>query len=211
MIGWIIALSILLIVSTLLISSVKFVVDIAERVLFEVSFLGIKLFSYNSEKPKTKSNKHIADTSKKSDKPKEESKLVTLLKEYSKGKHKKELIEELFELLKIICEKFKILLCHIRFKKIYLDLTVATPEAADTAILYGRLCSVIYSIVSMLESSVNFTAERIKVKTAFTSENINLILSGVIKVRVLYILGFALSLGLAVLKTKIGDIKNGRT
>lgn len=208
MIGWIIALSIFEIITTLLVSSVKIVLDIAERVFFEISFLGVKLFSYDSAKPQIKTEK---PKSVKPKKPEEKGKLTKLLKEYAKGKHKKELVEELLELLKVFCVKFKMLLSHVRFKKVHLDLTVATPDAADTAILYGRLCSVIYSLVALLESAVNFTPKKISVKTDFTSEDLKLVLSGVIKVRVLYVLGFAVSLAFSVLKMKIGDIKNGRT
>ncbi len=211
MIGWIIALSIFLIIATLLASSVKIVLDISQRAFFEIGFLGIKIFSYDSSKPEIKKEESKAVKIKKTDKSKEKGKLTKLFREYAKNKHKKELVEELFDLFKTILEKFRGLLPHIRFKKIMLDLTVATPDAAQTAILYGRLCTVVYSLVALLEYAVNFSPEKITVKTDFTSESLRLILNGVIKIRILFILGFALSLAFSVLKKKIGDIKNVRT
>lgn len=211
MIGWIVALSVVGVIFILLISSINVFLEINDRVFLKISILGITLFSYDSENTKTKPKNTKHKKKLEASDEKSLSTFSSLLKEYTKGKNKRELIQELFEIIKYLCIRFKTLLGHFRFKKVVLDLTVATDEAAETAILYGRLCSVIYSIVSLLESSVNFSSEKISVKTDFTSEKFKLILSSTFKIRVCYILGFALSLAVKVIKIKIGDIKNGRT
>lgn len=205
--GWWILLTVLAFVTLLMLSSVKLSLDIEEKALFSVSILGIVLFSFDSSDKKDLPKK-TGSAHQKSSPAKKDNKLISLLKEYASSKNKGELIGEIFELLKQICVRFKALLKHVRFKKIDLDLTVASSEAAETAILYGKLCSVLYPVITLLDTAIDFDPKRIAVRCDFTADSITLRLQGVIKLRICFILAFAFSLAFSIIKLKIGDLKN---
>ena len=201
MIGLIIVMTFVCIILLLLLSSLKITFNICDGVDFRVSFLGISLFSLKENKP----------VKNKSEKSKGKSKLTNTLKEYSKGKSRKLLVEEILFILKELCVKFVKLLKHIRFKKLDFNLIVASDDAAKTAIRYGKVCSVVYSICGMLGSAKRFNAKKIKVSTDFSSEQMTLILKSTIKIRLLFLVGFAVSTAFSIIKLKLGEVKNGRS
>lgn len=198
--GLIIAAILLCILLILLLSSLKITLNICDGVEFKINFLGINIFNLK-KKHKRKKQKN----------GKEDKKLIGVLKEYTKDKSRKKLVEEILYILKEICVKFGRLLKRIRFIKLDFDLTVASGDAATTAIRYGSICSVVYSICGMLESTYNFDAKKIKVTADFTSEQMKLELKSVIKVRLIHLINFALSSVFSIIKMKIGEVKNGRT
>ena len=204
MIGWIIFFSILAKCAMLLLSSLKITLEIGENAVFKVRFLFFKIVNYDSENKSSKSKKEKKKPNKK------EKTLVDSLKEYASSKNKRELFFEIIEYLKIVLSKFKKLLSKTRFKKAVLDLTVATEDAADTAILYGKVCSAVYPIISILDTAMKFDPKRISVKTDFASNKMKLYLSGIIKIRFIHILGFLTSTALSIIILKLGDINNGK-
>lgn len=204
MIGWIIFFSILAIFTMLLLSSLKITLEIGENAVFKVRFLFLKIVNYDSENKASKSKKAKKKRSKK------EKTLVDSLKEYASSKNKRELFFEIIEYLKIVLSKFKKLLSKTRFRKAVLDLTVATEDAADTAILYGKVCSAVYPIISILDTAMKFDLKRISVKTDFASNKMKLYLSGIIKIRLIHILSFLISTALSIIILKLGDINNGK-
>ena len=204
MIGWIIFFSILAIFAMLLLSSLKITLEIGENAVFKVRFLFFKIVNYDSENKSSKSKKEKKKPNKK------KKTLVDSLKEYASSKNKRELFFEIIEYLKIVLSKFKKLLSKTRFKKAVLDLTVATEDAADTAILYGKVCSAVYPIISILDTAMKFDPKRISVKTDFASNKMKLYLSGIIKIRFIHILGFLTSTALSIIILKLGDINNGK-
>lgn len=204
MIGWIIFFSILAIFAMLLLSSLKITLEIGENAVFKVRFLFLKIVNYDSKNKSSKSKKEKKKPNKK------KKTLVDSLKEYASSKNKRELFFEIIEYLKIVLSKFKKLLSKTRFRKAVLDLTVATEDAADTAILYGKVCSAVYPIISILDTAMKFDPKRISVKTDFASNKMKLYLSGIIKIRLIHILGFLISTALSIIILKLGDINNGK-
>ena len=204
MIGWIVFFSILAVFALLLLSSLKITLDIGEKAVFKIEFLFLKLFDIDSKKTSgsIKEKKKLKKKDKKS--------IVDTLKDYASSKHKAELFFEIIEYLKIALIKFKKLLSHTRFNKAVLDLTVATEDAADTALLYGKVCSAVYPIVSVLDTAMKFDPKHISVKTDFASTQIKFYMSGVIKVRVIYLVGFVISTAVSIIILKLGDINNGK-
>lgn len=208
MIALYILLTVFALVVLLLSLSLKVVINISENVLFRVSVLGISLYSFDSLKPEQLKKKE--SHSKKDTYPKEKKKsLVSVLKEYALGKNRTETVHNLLQLVKTVCEKFNKLLSHIRFNRLKMELTVASSDAAQTAVLYGSFCSVIYTIVGLLENSTNFNPKDIKVNTDFTSDKISFLLDSSFKIRIFFIFSFILSIAIKIIKNRIGDNKNG--
>ena len=197
MIGLIIAITIICIILILLCSSLKIVLKISDGVVFRISFLGITVFSLDNDRQLKKEDST------------EKKKITTVLKEYTKGK--KNAVENILSVLKELCVKFGLIVKHLRFKKLEFDLTVATSDAATTAIAYGGLCSLVYSISGMLSSAYHFDAKKIQVSADFSAEQMNLRLNSVLKIRVVFLVRFTLSAALSIIKMKLGEVKNGRT
>ena len=63
----------------------------------------------------------------------------------------------------------------------------------------------------MLGSAKGFNAKKIKVSTDFSSEQMTLILKSTIKIRLLFLVGFAVSTAFSIIKLKLGEVKNGRS
>ena len=205
MTGFIITILILSVIFLLLFAPLKIVLRLDKSAYFQVKYLGITLYNVNSEKKQQKNK-----AQNKNNTPKE-AKFKELLKKYSDGKSKTEILKELLDVIKTFFISFKRFIKHIVFKNINFELTVGSDEAAKTAILYGGFCTIVSSLVTLLSNSHNFKPSNISVKTDFSSEQISVSLDCVIEIKLLYILAFAFSLAFKLLKTKIGEMKNGRT
>ena len=57
---------------------------------------------------------------------------------------------------------------------------------------------------------MKFDPKHISVKTDFASTQMKFYMSGVIKVRVIYLVGFVISTAVSIIILKLGDINNGK-
>ncbi|MBQ7897407.1 MAG: DUF2953 domain-containing protein [Clostridia bacterium] len=75
-----------------------------------------------------------------------------------KKKHKKksfsDIIETLAEVVDLVKAIFKELLRYARLKVCYLDMKLATEDAANTALLYGAVSSAVYAAVEFLDNFI---------------------------------------------------------
>ena len=186
MIGLIIAGAVLCIILILLLSSLKITLNISDGVTFKITYLGLSVFTQK------------------------QNKLTNVLKDYAKGKSRKKVIEDILVILKQLCLRFVKLLKHVRFKKLDFNLTVASEDAATTAIRYGNICSIVYSLCGLLGSACDFDAKKVKVSADFASENMTLVLKSTIKIRLIFLVSFAFGFAFSIIKLKLGELKNGR-
>lgn len=207
MIGLYIALGIIALICLLLACSLKIKLNIDKTVCLRITFLSIALYSFDSASVKGSHNKKTKKV-----KPKKEGgALIDSIKKYATSKNKSQLIAEIFKYLRLLCEKIRKIIPHIRFYNLNMNLIVATEDAAQTAILYGNLASLIYPVCTLLSCATHFSPQNISVSSDFTGKNIRFELSTVIKLRLFFILQLILSLVFSLIKIKIGDLKNGRT
>lgn len=89
----------------------------------------------------------------------------------------------------------KKLFSHLVIRDISVALTVADEDAAETAILYGSACSVLYPAMSVLIANTKCKKYRVSVKPDFQSSEVRLLFSAKAGVR----LCFLLSAGIAAL------------
>ncbi len=209
MIGWIILGCILTLIILLLSASLKFFFSVSDSVTFTIKYLFFTLFSFDSSKEEAPDNKEVKNEPPPAAQNKKSS-LKEILKKYSEGKKKPELILELIEFFKNLLIKLKKLICRMRFHGFNLYLSIGSDEAATTAVTYGAACSAIYPLITLLSSAKNFSAEKVTVKTDFASDKTVFSSSGQVSVRLVYILTFLASVAFFIIKNKIGDLKNGR-
>ena len=97
-------------------------------------------------------------------------------------------VKEIFSFLKDCLPTFKKFLRFVKFDKVRVDITVASEDAAKTAIDYGIVCSATYPVLAFVDSIANVRYKKIDVKTDFESKKSSLSFSLSIKTQVIYIL-----------------------
>ena len=160
---------ILLIIAVLLFSPVNISISFKEDFAVKVKFLGIKLFDSLSDKGEKK-----IEEKKKEEQNKSSGETVKKAKSvFSKLKDKYGFSMAIKELISFFMKCFahiKGLLRHIKIKKIRLNIAVATPDAAKTAIEYGVVCSAVYPALAVIDTIPNICFKEINVKSDFKSE-----------------------------------------
>ena len=111
---------------------------------FYIGFVKFRIFPPKPEKKKKAKNKK-SDEKKKPEKKKEEKKPGLL-----EGKGLPAIISLLKQVAELAKGVLKDLFRHIIIKDLSLSIKIAGDDAADTAIKYGKYCSVIYPLVSSI-------------------------------------------------------------
>ena len=81
--------------------------------------------------------------------------------------------------------RIKYLLKNLKVKKFRLYITVAGEDAAQTALTYGGVCSLLYPLVAFLEANMNFSEDDMKIRADYEKETPDLYFFTQIKVRVI--------------------------
>ena len=161
---------ILLIIAALLFMPVNIGISFKDDFHVKVKFFGIKLFDTLSDK----GEKKIEKEKKKEEENKSSGETVKKAKSiFSKLKEKYGFSMAIKELLSFFMKCFthiKGLLRHIKIKKIRLNITVATSDAAKTAIEYGVVCTAVYPTLAFIDTIPNIGFKEINVKSDFKSE-----------------------------------------
>ena len=203
MIALYILVALIAIIFLLLLSSVCVRFSFDDKFYLRVSILGVILFSYDSSKPIKPSKEKAADGGKN----REKTKFKDSVKHYAKSKNIFKLISDIFPIVLVVLKKIKTAVYRLKFYNMNFNLTVATDDAAQTAILYGKMCSVIAPVVVLLSENLNFDCECVSVTTDFLSDNTVLKASGTVKLRLIHIVSLILSSVWAIIKIKIGEVK----
>lgn len=67
----------------------------------------------------------------------------------------------------IILKRVLKLLKRFKFKKFKLNLTVASDDAANTAIEYGAVCSAVYPVIALLETQISLKSKKVSINADF--------------------------------------------
>lgn len=137
-----------------------------DKFLLKVKYFGITVYD---------NQKNIGDKSKKSSKENSKTKSENndnkpkdnFLKKTYDQKGLLGTVKYLSDLLSMLFKKIGWLIKRIKFRKFKLNLAVATPDAASTAIQYGAICSALYPVLSILTANLNFKAKEINISADF--------------------------------------------
>ena len=80
------------------------------------------------------------------------------------------------------------LLKKVVIKKFRLNVTVASDDAAETALLYGGVCGVLYPVVGFLETVMDFREDNMKIVCDYESEKPKLDFFAEVNIRVVHLL-----------------------
>lgn len=103
-------------------------------------------------------------------------------------------VKELFAFIKAVLKRLKGVLRHLYFKKLRVDIKVASGDAADTAIQYGAVCAAVYPVLSFIDTSSNVQMKQIDVSADFKSESSEMAFSVIVKMRIIFLIRGAFAL-----------------
>ncbi len=124
-------------------------------------------------------------------------------KDILKEKGLKGFIKILQEAAKLLSTSLRKLARHIRMPVFSLEIAVSTDDAAETAIRYGKICSVVYPAASFLLSSTKSKEYTVDIRPDFDRDSSRIRAEVVLKIRVLFLLLTGVSLffkGLGLIK-----------
>lgn len=162
-----------------------------------IGFVKIILYPTMPKKKKSKKKKKIEQPTKKEPK-KEEKKDNNFLKELGLSG-----VVNLFtKLAELAAGVLKDLFAHIIIKSFSLSIKVAGKDAADAALNYGRVCSVVYPLTSAVIRSMKYSHYGVDILPDFTEgEETKVEFFAIFKTRVIYLVMIVLKYGFTALKT----------
>ncbi len=207
MIGWYITGGILGLILLLLLLPIRIKLQYEEELYLWIgyAFFNIPILpaeeeeEENPEKPPPKSKKKKAkkpqeSTEKKEAEKKSQSGLISgKLKEIVKYQGVSGLLDLLRDLAVIAGGTGKKLLSHLVVKKFDLLLTVGGEDAAETALLYGKLCGVVYSAVGTIFSVCKGRRYGVTVQPDFQAKELSAQLFFKGSIRLVFLVAYAVS------------------
>lgn len=152
---------IILLIALLLILPIAARIDFKDDFFVKIKYLGITVYKITPDEEEQMPN----EKAKKTENPKEKQKgLFTKLTE----KHGfKGAVKEILSFALDILKKTKKQLLKIKLRNIKIDLIVVGSDAAQTAIDYGAICSVVYPVLSIIEQNLNVKYKKINITAGF--------------------------------------------
>lgn len=164
----------------------------------KIKYFGITFF--NSEK-----RVKLGKPKKRNKKPQEKaedraSKKENFFKKTYKQKGLLDTVKYFSEILLLLLKKLWWVVKRFKFRKFKLDLSVATHDAANTAIQYGKICNAVYPTLAFLETNADFKSKEINIKADFDKTESEFQLSTSVTTRVFFWLVAALAVLFEFLK-----------
>ncbi len=158
-----------------------------ENFSFSVRFAGIlipiKPQKEKSEQPKTE------EVTPKQEKPKKKN----FIAEYTKENGIAQTVAVICRFLQSAIEKSLWFFQKLKIRNLNFSLSVATKNAADTAVLYGSVCAVVYPFFSLVFEHLNCKSDHIDVSADFDNEQSKFLFSTDVKANLFLLLITALS------------------
>ncbi len=198
---------ILLILLVILFVPVGLDFEYSDKLRLKLSFMGITIYSLKEKKPDLKKDKKPSEKQTGSSK---ESGIVTDFKNRFKEIKEKEgftaAVREGAEFVKALLGRLQRLLPHIHIKRVRLGITVASRDAAKTAVDYGIVCSAVYPVASLLWAKANVGFKEINIKSDFEATECDFTVSATVKMQIFYLLVTAVRV-LTVIKNFLTEKK----
>ena len=97
-------------------------------------------------------------------------------------------IKEILYTVKSALVKIKKQLKKITVKRLTVDISIASDNAAKTAVEYGAVCAAVYPLLSFLESTADIGIKQINVSSDFNSQKPHFSFSAVVRLRIIYLI-----------------------
>lgn len=184
MIALYILAGLLLVIALILLLPVSVFIDYKDDFSLKVKFFGFKVFMADNQadKPQQKTENESAPKEKKENKVKSSFEILKDKKGFSGA------VKEVFKFIADCLKHVGKFLKTVKFRKVEFNLTVASEDAAKTAIEYGALCTAVYPTLSFFNSISNVKYKRINVNSDFTTDKGSFDFSLIIKLQILFLI-----------------------
>lgn len=163
----------------------------AKELRFKIKYFGIIIFDSEKNVKLKKAKRAKSGVEEKSEGKK--SKKENFLKKTYKQKGLLGTITYFSKILMLLLKKLWWVVKKFKFRRFYLNLSVATNDAASTAINYGKICSAVYPIISFLETNADFKAKEINISADFDKSDSEFKISTSVTTRLFFWLVAAIS------------------
>ena len=171
-------------------------------------YAGIKVYdSDKKEKPPQQANISHYDHESKPHKGK--SKKQNFISKIFAQKGKIEGIKFCFRLIKVALSKIIWVIRKIKFRELFLDITVSSDDAANTAVTYGAVCATVYPVINLIDCNTSLGVKKVNIHTNFDKTSPEIKASVRANTRLIYAVIAAVSLLLPYLRIKKESDKNG--
>lgn len=135
---------------------------------------------------------HAEDISE--EKPKKPSIL-----ERVKPKSLSEWLDLIHDALASLSPPMRFLFRHLYLRRLYVSMTIASGDAAKTAILYGAISGLVYQLLGKLQCLISVKAEAVRIRADFLNERSTAECSGELRVSPMTALGLAFGIAIPFL------------
>ena len=177
-----------------------------------VKYGGIKVFDTSKpkkvkkpEKEKPRSGKK-QDEKLKKDKPKKDNFVTKIFKE----KGTIDGVKFCFAVIKAGLQKVIWILKKITFKKLFLDITVSSEDAATTAVAYGGVCAAVYPVIAIIKGNTRVGVSEVNISSDFDKISPVIKAQVTVKTRLIYAVIAAISFIFSYFRIKKESGKNER-
>lgn len=169
-------------------------VDLAfdNQFLLKVRYSGITVYD-NTKKRKPKIAEKHSEKAEQKKGDNASAKKDSFIKSTYKQKGLLGTIKYFSGILQIVLKKLWWVVKRLKFRKFKLDLSVATSDAADTAIQYGKICAAVYPVLSLLQTSADFKPSEMNISADFENKKSEFAVSVIVVTRLFYWLIAAIS------------------
>ena len=193
---WLIIVGALLaIIFIIVLSPVRINVSVNDIILVKVKFLFFSVYTFDSREKDEKENNEIVT---------ETDNIQTKITKITGCSNNYDRLVLIIKTLKSLLCKFQKLLKHTVIKKFNFNISISGNDAADTAVKYGKVCSVVYPLSTLLCECVNFKPDNISVYSNFNGGQTEFNLGFTVSTKLIYIIYFAVLFVFDFLKLRMG-------
>ena len=165
-----IILAIILFILLLLTLPVCICLEFKDKFNISVRYAGVKVFSTSGKKdkkPEKTESISKTDEAKEQKEQKKENKFLSLFRKKKEQDGTIGAIKYFGSFAKSLLEKLIWFIRKLKFDNIKLNMSISSDEAADTAVFYGTVCSVLYPILSLITTNSSVKYKEINVSADF--------------------------------------------
>ncbi len=167
------------------------------ELILKIKYMGITLFDTQKRVTVKKSKKQKAKSTPQED---TSAKKDGFIKKTYKQKGLLGTISYFSDLLAIVIKKLWWAVKRLKFRRFKLDIIIATADAANTAMQYGKICAAVYPITALLQSANDFKAKNINISADFDKTQSQFKTSILVKAQLIYLLITAIGILVQFLK-----------
>lgn len=165
---------------------------------FKVKIAGIKV--YEIEPEQDSQNLNLTDVESDKEVEKQEKSF------FKKLKDKNGFIGAVKEIAKFVQDLLRTLGDNVKYitvKNLLVNITVASNNAAKTAIEYGALCTAVYPVLSLINSVLNVKMKKININSDFNGSKSEFDVACIVKLRIIF--------ALKIFKTALAEYNKFKT